>query len=219
MSPEELRAMKLELYRKSRISGVIGAIDGTVELFRSRKWFHALNVQAVVDTKTIDIPFSELSDTERKKEKPTKPINLTNTHKKRQAKAQEQQQLDRQEKQQVDGSANGTSADDPNAFPTTSRNSSTVVCGTQTDDSGCNPTYYPKSPYFSLSVSDFVAAMRKKKLRRESKRKNNRNANGHPTVGREDVWTMKKWYELMMAVTIVIIGGMKNEIACARVLR
>lgn len=63
MSPEELQATKLEFYRKSRIPGVIGAIDGTLvpiigpnqneEVFRSRKGFHALNVQAVVDTKTM----------------------------------------------------------------------------------------------------------------------------------------------------------------------
>ncbi|KAH3730466.1 hypothetical protein DPMN_056454 [Dreissena polymorpha] len=63
MSPEERQAIKLEFYQKSRIPGVIGAIDGTLvpiigpheneEVFRSRKGFHALNVQAVVDTKTI----------------------------------------------------------------------------------------------------------------------------------------------------------------------
>lgn len=67
LTREEQQKNRLEFYRKCRIPGVLGAIDGTLipiiapthqeEAYRCRKGFHALNVQAVTDCnlKFIDL--------------------------------------------------------------------------------------------------------------------------------------------------------------------
>lgn len=55
-----MEAMKLEFYHRCKVPNVVGAIDGTLipviapkeneDAFVCRKGFHALNVQAVVDS-------------------------------------------------------------------------------------------------------------------------------------------------------------------------